>query len=79
MINRRIRNLRRAEEDSENELQTRAKKYDFSGGQIENIARKCDISSVLYGEDTLDEETLEEFCAEETPLRRNAPRIGFTS
>lgn len=56
-----------------------AKKYDFSGGQIENIARKCDISSVLYGEDTLDESTLEELCTEETLVKRNAPRIGFTS
>ena len=55
-----------------------AKKYAFSGGQIENIARKCDINSVLYGEETLNEATLEALCIEETLVKRNAPRIGFT-
>ena len=57
-----------------------AKRYDFSGGQIENIARKMNIDSVLYGQDTINREKLEQFCSEETLVKR-APRkrIGFTA
>ena len=34
---------------SESDALTLAKRYDFSGGQIENIARKQSIDYVLYG------------------------------
>ena len=52
-----------------------ATKFDFSGGQIENIVRKCEINQVLYG--TLPSfETIESFCLSENPERvRNG--IGF--
>ena len=33
----------------EHDIQTLASKYDFSGGQIENIARHYTIDSILHG------------------------------
>ncbi|MBR4722855.1 MAG: ATP-binding protein, partial [Muribaculaceae bacterium] len=53
-----------------------ATEYDFSGGQIENIARKCDVESILYGEETIDAEKINRFCQEEGVMKRNN-RIGF--
>jgi hypothetical protein len=52
-----------------------AKKFDFSGGQIENIARKNAVSFILNGVDP-DPSVLETFCQEEL-LEKNVPRIGF--
>ena len=51
--------------------------YDFSGGQIENIVRKCDVESILYGESSVDADKIQRFCQEETILKRNTSRIGF--
>ena len=51
--------------------------YDFSGGQIENIARKCDIECILHGEDAISEECIEKYCQEELIDRNNKNRIGF--
>ena len=42
-----------------------AARYDFSGGQIENIARKCTIEFILSGQ-TPSFLTIEEFCKHET-------------
>ena len=52
-----------------------AVKFDFSGGQIENIARKSTVSFILNGVDP-DSSTLETFCREEL-LEKNTARIGF--
>lgn len=55
-----------------------ASSYDFSGGQIENVARKSVVSKIITGEDfTL--ETLIEHCDTEVMDRRgsNRRRIGF--
>jgi hypothetical protein len=52
-----------------------AAKFDFSGGQIENIARKSTVSFILNGVDP-DSSTLETFCREEL-LEKNTARIGF--
>jgi hypothetical protein len=52
-----------------------ASKFDFSGGQIENIARKSAISFILNGVDP-DPSVLEIFCQEEL-LEKDTPRIGF--
>lgn len=54
-----------------------AKKYDFSGGQIENIARKGTIEYILSGKRATMEE-LEMFCQSES-LDKNQERkaIGF--
>ena len=55
-----------------------AAKYDFSGGQIENISRKLEIDSILYGpEQSLLK--LEQFCKDEVLNRHNTRPIGFVS
>lgn len=54
-----------------------ATSYDFSGGQIENIVRKCDVESILYGESSVDADKIQRFCQEETILKKDFPRIGF--
>ena len=51
--------------------------YDFSGGQIENITRKCDIESILYGDDFVTDEKIEQYCREENIVKTRATRIGF--
>ena len=53
-----------------------ASKYDFSGGQIENIARKCGVESVLYGDDAVTEELIDRFCSEEF-ISKKGVKIGF--
>lgn len=55
-----------------------ASAYDFSGGQIENITRKCGIESILYGEEFVTEEKINQYCKEETLVKRNGTKIGFT-
>lgn len=55
-----------------------ARSYDFCGGQIENIARKCDIDSVLYGEGTVTDTVINQYCLEETITRKSNNKIGFT-
>ena len=55
-----------------------ATRYDFSGGQIENIVRKCNVDSVLYGDEAITPERIETYCADET-LQRRAARLGFTA
>jgi len=54
-----------------------ATKYDFSGGQIDNIVRKNEINEILYGS-KVDVNILLEFCKEET-FSNQFPRtqIGF--
>jgi SpoVK/Ycf46/Vps4 family AAA+-type ATPase len=54
---------------------TLARKFDFSGGQIENVARKQAVSSLLSGA-ALSLESLETFCEEES-LEKETARIGF--
>lgn len=53
-----------------------ATKYDFSGGQIDNIVRKAIMNEIVKGErPTLD--TLQALCAEERISRGTASKIGF--
>jgi hypothetical protein len=52
-----------------------ARKFDFSGGQIDNIARKCDINFILRGEKP-SLSLLEKYCADEL-LEKRQTRIGF--
>jgi SpoVK/Ycf46/Vps4 family AAA+-type ATPase len=51
--------------------------YDFSGGQIENITRKCDIESILYGEECVTAKKIEQFCKDETLVKKYGSKIGF--
>ncbi len=52
--------------------------FDFSGGQIENIARKHAINSILYGEGTEVLPVLENYCrSEQLSNTVTRKRIGF--
>lgn len=52
-----------------------AERYDFSGGQLENITRKATVEHILTGQ-TPNLETLIGLCEEEN-IAENRPRIGF--
>ena len=55
-----------------------AASFDFSGGQIENIARKHNINMVLYGEQNNLLETLVGYCeTEKLDSKREYRQIGF--
>ena len=54
-----------------------ASSFDFSGGQIENVTRKCDIESILYGDEYVTEEMIEQYCREEKIVKNGGARIGF--
>ena len=57
---------------------TLAAAYDFSGGQIENIARKHAIHAVLHGESESLLHTLQGYCAtEKLESKSVVKRIGF--
>ena len=61
---------------SEADATTLARRYEFSGGNIENVARKSSVEYVLTGQQpTVD--TLSTFCEEETYGRMERKRIGF--
>ena len=58
-----------------------ARAYDFSGGQIENIARKVLVDQLLFG-GTPDLTHIEELCSKEQITGRsngNRRPIGFNS
>ena len=59
--------------DAASQLATR---YDFSGGQIENIARHHAIDSILHGAEADELQTLITHCDQER-LEKQRPRIGF--
>ena len=50
-----------------------ASRYDFSGGQIENIARKQVVSNILHDSDVLDISLIREACDAERLIRQNSP------
>ena len=60
----------------EEEVMMLSKKYDFSGGQIENIARKRFITMVLSGSHVPFEQVCN-FCQEELLQDNHIQRIGF--
>jgi len=62
---------------SEADIRALAEKYDFSGGQIENIARHHAIDGILHGEDSLSLETLMAHCDNERLEQVERRRIGF--
>ena len=54
-----------------------AHRFDFSGGQIENISRKCLMKKVLYNQFPPIEE-IERYCSEEEMCKpKEIRRIGF--
>ena len=56
-----------------------AKKFNFSGGQIENVVRRWNIDEILYGtpENVLDK--LTELCESEKLEKMNNRKIGFAA
>ena len=62
---------------SDSDISALAKKYDFSGGQIENIARHYAIDGILHGEDSISLETLMAHCDNECLGQRGIGKIGF--
>ena len=55
---------------------TIANEYDFSGGQIENIVRKCRIESILNGNKP-DFDMVKTFCDEELLAKQRTAVAGF--
>jgi SpoVK/Ycf46/Vps4 family AAA+-type ATPase len=53
-----------------------ASDFDFSGGQIDNIIRKYEISGILSGKETGIDEIIE-FCKKELLSNTNRIKIGF--
>lgn len=56
-----------------------AERYDFSGGQIENIARKNTVDSILYGPTDEEAERLREYCEAENLVKKRLAKIGFAA
>lgn len=61
----------------EEDALTLAGKYDFSGGQIENIARKYIVDLILNGEEQLSMKTIYEACSTELLRGKTNQHIGF--
>ena len=62
---------------SNDTAQTLAYNYDFSGGQIENIARKVMVDQLLFGE-SLDLQHIEKICSQETLTGKTVRKtLGF--
>lgn len=62
---------------NDEDLHALAAKYDFSGGQIENIARHHAIDGILHGNDNITLETLMAHCDNERLEQQEIRRIGF--
>ncbi len=61
---------------SESECESLSTQFDFSGGQIDNIVRKSEISEVIHGK-SVDYNQLICFCNEEILGNSNRNKIGF--
>ena len=61
----------------EEEVRILATKYDFSGGQIENIARHYTIGNILHGESKNIVEELTVYCDSERLETKGTKKIGF--
>lgn len=56
---------------------TLAAKFDLSGGEIENIARKHSVNVILSGREGIDLDELVSTCQHERISQRTSSRIGF--
>ena len=63
---------------SSEEANNLAKDYDFSGGQIENIARKQIVDSILYGQQQ-DIASVKSYCENENIRNFRKSNIGFVN
>lgn len=55
---------------------TLAARFDLSGGEIENIARKHTVNAILSGEETIDTDKISEICQKER-IAAKTQRVGF--
>ena len=62
---------------SENTANTLASNYDFSGGQIENIARHYAIDCILHGTDDDTLSLIIAHCDNERLDQKESRKIGF--
>jgi SpoVK/Ycf46/Vps4 family AAA+-type ATPase len=64
---------------TDGQLVTLASEYSFSGGQIENVARKMTVREVIQDRDSLQFDELVDLCEKELPLKRSgeAKKVGF--
>lgn len=62
---------------TEKETEKLSLEFDFSGGQIENIARKFTINKILYGESEDNINTLVDLCSTEHLNSKRLFRVGF--
>lgn len=61
---------------SDDEAEAIAGKYDFTGGEIDNIVRKCEINEVITGlQPEFDQ--IDELCRHERLASENSHKIGF--
>lgn len=63
---------------NEEDSRALASKYDFSGGQIENIARHYTISNILHGKSDNIVQELSAYCDSERLESKEARKIGFS-
>jgi len=61
----------------EEDIHILASKYDFSGGQIENIARHYTIGNILHGESENIIDTISAYCDSERLETKGIKKIGF--
>lgn len=54
-----------------------ASRFDLSGGEIENIARKCTVNAILSGKDSVGLPAMLEICGNEKIAGQGAAKIGF--
>ena len=64
-------------EISEEDAWTLAKQYAFSGGQIENIARKQIVNAILFPEESKDLNKIRQACDSEYLNKKQTRPIGF--
>ena len=62
---------------TEDEARTLSNIYEFSGGQIENIARRNAIGTILHGDEASTLDTLIAYCNDERLDTKTQKRIGF--
>lgn len=62
---------------NEEQSTTLANRFDFSGGQIQNVTRKQIINSIFTGNDELDFDRILDDCSAESMDRSNGHKIGF--
>jgi SpoVK/Ycf46/Vps4 family AAA+-type ATPase len=62
---------------TEDEARTLSSIYEFSGGQIENIARRNAIGTILHGNEAGTLDNLIAYCNDERLDTKTQKRIGF--